>query len=121
MTYVIDFAPPMTGFEDTFNTVRLGGAWAKRLVGGERVYLVDKPKSAVFGTAIVESVVKGKLCDLAPLHAANNHNQKGLDPVGAPDRFIAGVMKRYGPQKVRDNSLCTVIYLRLLNEKDHSP
>lgn len=114
--YVIEFAPPMSGFEGSFNTIRLGGAWAKRLSGGETVLLIDKPNCKVFGRAIVEQVVVGTVCDLLPRHAAHNHNQKGLDTVGAPERALASMLKRYGPQMVRDNSRCTIIYLRLIDE-----
>ena len=119
--YVIEFAPPMTGFEGRFNTVRLGGTWGRRVKGGDRVLLLDKRVSAVFGTAEVEQVVVGRLNELAPAHAEHNHNQKGLDAQGAPERLVAGMKKRYGPQKVRDNSLVTFVYLRLLDEKQGIP
>lgn len=121
MTYVIDFAPPMTGLEGSFNTVRLGGTWAKRLSGGERVLLVDKPHSLVIGIAVVEQVVVGKLNEIAPMHAAHNHNQKSLGSEGATERLIAGMKKRYGPHKVLDHSRVTFIYLRVIDEKDNLP
>lgn len=119
--YVIEFAPPMLGLEGSFNTVRLGGTWAKRLQDGEKVLLMDKPKSLIFATAIVEGVIVGKLHDVAVSHAALNHNQKGMDAEGAPERLMAAMKKRYGPHKVSDTSRVTAIYLRVINEKDHLP
>lgn len=119
--YVIEFAPPMSGLDGSFNTVRLGGTWAKRLQQGEKILLMDKPKSSIFATAIVEGVIVGKLRDVAASHAAFNHNQKGTDAEGAPERLMTAMKKRYGPHKVNDNSRVTAIYLRVIDEKDHLP
>lgn len=121
MTFVIGFSPPMMGFSGSFNTIRLGGAWAKRVSGGERILLMDIKNSAIFGSAVVEKVVVGKLNEVAIYHAANNHNQKDLDAGGAPERLIAGFKKRYGPAKCSDTSKVTIIYMRLQDEKDHFP
>ena len=110
--YVLEFAPPMENINGHFNTVRLGGAWAKRLATGDSVLLIAKFQT--IGQALVEHVEIGKLSEMAKLHAAQNHNQKSLDPGGAPERLVAAMIKRYGPHKVSHNSLCTVIYLRLI-------
>lgn len=117
--HVIEFAPPMLGLEGNFNTFRLGGTWAKRLTTGDKVLLMNKPQAAIFATAVVERVLVGKLCDLAPEHAAMNHNQKGIDVAEAPERLISAMKKRYGPHRCSDNSRCSVIYLRVSDEKDH--
>jgi len=117
--YVIEFFPPMTGLENSFNTFRLGGAWAKRISDGDRVLLLDKRRSETFAEAIVGEVVVGKLAELAAVHAKHNHNQKALDEQGAPERLITAMMKRYGPNKCGENSRCTVIYLKVCDEKNN--
>lgn len=112
MLYVIEFAPPMSGLEGEFNTFRLGGAWAKRTIPGERLLLIDKKQSAVLGWGLVSAVHVGTLTEMSALHGSRNHNQKGLDPEGAGERVIAAMKKRYGPHKVNDNSKVTVIELK---------
>ena len=110
--YVLDFSPPMNNLQGCFNTIRLGIKWASRLNPGDTVLLIDKPHSILIGPAIVESVVLGKLGEVASLHASRNHNQKGLDIEGAPQRLIENMKKRYGPMLINENKRCTVIYLR---------
>ena len=112
--YVIEFAPPILNIENDFNTVRLGVKWGRLLNPGDEVLLINKPKSEVMCRAVVRKVTVGKLKDLAPIHAAQNHNQKGLDPAGAPERMIAGMIKRYGPHKCDLDKRITVIDLRKL-------
>lgn len=110
--YVIEFSPPMSGIEGVFNTVRLGGKYGKLLAPGDTVMLIDRKLSKVIGTAEVIAVEVGKLSEMAALHAAQNHNQKGLDESGAPRRLIDNMIRRYGPHKCGENSRVTVIYLR---------
>lgn len=110
--FVIEFSPPMMGIEGHFNTVRLGTKWSKCLNVGDRVLLVDKRKSEVMKSATVEAVAVGKLGEMAQLHAAQNHNQRGLDATGAPRRLIDNMIKRYGPNMCDENKRVTVIYLR---------
>lgn len=112
MCYVIEFAPPMSGFEGSFNTFRLGLKWSRVLKPGDKVLLVDKKQSMVFAVAQVEGVHTGKLSEMAQEHAARNHNQKGLDSLEAPSRLTVNMIKRYGPHKCSENSKVTVIDLR---------
>lgn len=112
--YVIDFAPPILNIDNDFNTVRLGVKWSRILKPGDIVLLVNKPKSEVMCKAVVRRISVGKLKDLAPIHAVHNHNQKGLDPSCAPERLIAGMIKRYGPHKCDVDKKITVIDLRKL-------
>ena len=113
MRYVIEFAPPMSGLEGEFNTVRLGVKWSRNLKPGDTVFLMDKPKSAIFGQAEVTRIEVGKLGEVASVHAAQNHNQKHSDPDAAPQRLIENMVKRYGPHKCDQNKRVTVIYLRV--------
>lgn len=112
MTYVIDFAPPMSGIEGEFNTFRLGPAWSKRLTSGEEVLLLDKKQCAVMGKAVITAIYVGTLRDMSALHARRNHNQQGLDPEGACERLMTNMIKRYGPHKLRETTRVTVIEMR---------
>lgn len=112
MCYVIEFAPPMSGVEDSFNTFRLGLKYSKVLNPGDTVLLIDKKQSKLIGIALVEGVETGKLNHMAELYAHQNHNQKSLDKSGAPARLTANMIKRYGPHKCNENSKVTVIHLR---------
>lgn len=108
--HVIDFSPPMEGFESFFNTFRLGTAWSKRVQVGERVLLMDNKLHTVFGIAEVVSIKVGPLGAMAAMHAAFNHNQLGkADPAR---RLIEGTIKRYGPHRTNVDKKYTVIYLR---------
>lgn len=108
----IEFAPPMYGFDNEFNTIRVGAKWAKLLSVGERVFLLDKKQSAVFGSAEVVQVLTGKLSEAAHEHGARNHNQLHLPADGAGLRVIEALKRRYGPMIATDNKTVTVIYLR---------
>jgi len=110
--HVIDFSAPMDGLTDEFNTVRLGMKLSRSLEPGDTVMLVEKPKSVLIGWAQVIRTDVGTLKDIAARYAALNHNQKGLDPDGAPARLIENMVKRYGPHKCGENSKVTMIHLK---------
>lgn len=111
--YVIEFAPPMGGFVGTFNTIRVGMTWSRRLTEGMKVALMDKKHSLIFGYATVCKVECGALGDIAQRYAHENHNQKGLDPEGAPERLMQSMMKRHGPHIITPTKKACVIYLRM--------
>lgn len=96
---------------DIFNTVRLGGRLGSVLTPGCRVVLVERPKSIVLGCAVIQYTKVGTLREIADRYAHLNHNQKGKDREGAPDRLIAGMIKRYGPHKCGENSKVSMILL----------
>lgn len=112
--HVIEFSPPMSGFDNEFNTFRVGVKWSKRLKVGDVVGLIDTKESKLFGIAEVVGIHQGKLRQVAEQHACRNHNQLGLDPAGAADRLIANMFKRYGPRIINDDKQTTVIELRRL-------
>ena len=116
--FVIEFSPPMVGITGTFNTVRLGLKLSRCLNVGDKVVLIDKRRAETMGAAFVESVHVGRLGDMAQLHAAENHNQRGLDREDAPKRLVANMVKRYGPHICNENKYVTVVYLRMSDEDD---
>jgi hypothetical protein len=110
--YAIEFAPPMMGFDNEFNTIRVGLKWSKCLSVGDEVLLLDKPKSAVFGRAEVLRIEVGQLAEMSREHGALNHNQINLPADGAGERTIEALKRRYGPHIATDTKKVTVIYLK---------
>jgi hypothetical protein len=110
--FALDFEPPLAGFQDEFNTFRLGLTWSKKLQKGDLVLLFDTKEKAIFGRAKVLGIETGKLIELAQGHAHMNHNQLGKAPMEAAYCLVERVRKRYGPHIARDDKKCTVIYLR---------
>ena len=116
--YVIDFTPPMEGFDGRFNTFRLGLGWSKRLSVGDRVFLADKKRSWIFGQAEVEGVMTGKLGEMANLYAAENHNHKSKPIAQASENLIANMVRRYGPHICDREKKVTVIVLHMKRKFD---
>lgn len=112
--HIIEFSPPMLNLVGTFNTFRLGLRYSKLLNERDTVMLIDKKNLCVIGKAIVKSVIKGRLDDMAMLYAHENHNQKELDSEGAAQRLMTAMFKRYGPQMINEGKMVTVIYLTIL-------
>lgn len=121
MLRIIDFSPPMSGIDGSFNTFRLGGTWSRRVQVGERVGLLDNKQMCLIGFATVTGVHTGKLNELSALHACRNHNQKHLPSDGAGERLMQAMIKRYGPHKCRENSLVTVIELEEIRNEHDDP
>lgn len=95
----------------------MGRVWNDRVKESDEVLLMMSKKLIVFGRAVIGEVHVGKLRQLADTHAVFNHNQRNNpDTAGAPDRLIANMTKRYGPHLINDNKLCTVIYVRNLQD-----
>lgn len=109
---VIEFAPPMSGFENEFNTIRVGVKLSRCLSVGDEVLLVDKSQSAAFGRARVTGIETGSLTEVAEKHGAQNHNQLHLPTEGAGERVVASLKKRYGPHIATDTKRSTVVYLK---------
>lgn len=57
--HIIEFTPPMQGFEGKFNTFRLGKKYSVILKQGDRVGLVDKKEHYIFALAKVEAILTG--------------------------------------------------------------
>lgn len=107
-----------TGLDfERFNTIRLGGGWAKRLKKGGRVLLATKLE--VIGSAKVNYVEKGKLPFMLGVYAAMNHIELAMqrddpnyDPLLATHRVADGLIKMFGPKLATHESTLTVIGLR---------
>lgn len=56
-----------------WNTIRIGGAWARRLLSGHNVAIADTKNNKIVGYAEVESVHIGTLGQMIELHARMNH------------------------------------------------
>lgn len=110
--YVLEFEPPLQGFDGEFNTFRLGWAWAKRVKRGRHVLLMNSKTKEVFGRARVLNIWTGTLLDLATMMASRNHNQLGKAPSEATSDLMGRMRDRYGPHIARDDKRCTVILMR---------
>lgn len=108
------YMPPLMfrdkrGTEHSFNTFRLGAAWASRLQPGVEVALVDA-KEELFGTARVRAVYHGALEDMALLFGEDNHMLLGKDAV-VPGDMLKVLRNAYGNMIYRAHDTATVIYL----------
>jgi hypothetical protein len=109
---VIGFIPPVEGVEDEFNTFRLGGTLAKRLVVGQKVFIMDEKTKIVFGRATVQRVELGKLRELCDEHAHKNHRELMNNPEGAGERLFTYLQKIFGPHIAPPTKKACVIYLK---------
>jgi hypothetical protein len=110
---VIGFIPPIVGVDETFNTLRLGGTFAKRLAPNQMVFLMNEKTKTVFGNANVVSLSVGELKQMCLLHGAQNHTEIGVaDPENSGSRLFQLMQKIYGPHIATESKRCTVIYLR---------
>lgn len=107
----LKFGWPRRGLEGTFNTFRLGSGH-KTLQPGEHVELVCARSGKVLKTATVTEVHRGKLAEMAQLHAHAAHNWKTHPEAERPGLLIASLSKRYPPGRVRDDSDVVVIYMK---------
>lgn len=117
------FSYPRRGLEGRFNTFRLGVSCVDSCRPGREVELVDARSGKVLKRAVVETLHIGLLIDMASLHADAAHNWKD-HPVRAerPGLLIASMKKRYPPNRVRDDSVVTVVYLtEVKNETVSNP
>jgi hypothetical protein len=113
------FGYPRRGLEGYFNTFRLGAAPAGKYPPGAVVELVDARSKKVLGRATVLHAHTGRLRELAYWHASSAHNWKGQLFDLESDRIealVASMKKRYPPNRVRDDSVCTVIYMQKIEE-----
>lgn len=116
LQYIIDFAPPMIGLENEFNTIRLGLTLSKKLNVGDKVYIVDNKLKAVIGEAEVTGVFTGSLEELCNAHASKNHTllDGTKDSNSHPQELMRTVQKLYGPHIAMPNKKATVVYLKRL-------
>lgn len=102
----------LAGCELSFNTVRLGSAWSKRVKPGTTVALVNKAGEKL-ASAVVEAVRVGPRTQMIAEHAASNHlmiARKAQRPNAELTRVLRNL---YGPNFLARAETMTVIYLRI--------
>lgn len=112
MTQSLAFSYPRRGLTGEFATFRLGATAASKLTPGTRVELVDSRSKKLLKVATVTAVHVGVLTEMATLHAHQAHNWKDHPPEQRAELLIASMKRRYPPNRVRDDSVCSVIYLK---------
>jgi hypothetical protein len=113
--HYLTFRPPLVGFEDEFNTIRLGKKWATRLDLGQYVLLVDARDEIAFGLAVVQYLEVGKLAFICDHYGDRNHTQIGFEVAQcgiAGARVLEVIRKMYGPHIALPTKTATVIGLR---------
>lgn len=116
--YFLTFADTRGLDSGSFNTIRLGLGWAKKLKVGDRVLLAHKDQ--IVGDAEVYLIDAGPKMLILEKHAWKNHIELALrDEEGksynflqAPARRLASMFKNYGPRAVDGTKSATVVYLR---------
>ena len=111
---VVGFIPPILGVDGEFNTFRLGGFYAKHLLPGQTVYLLNEREKIVFGSAVVESIEVGKLDEMCKLYAHRNHTELLNDEEGAPERLMKTMLKIYGPHIALPGKKTTILNMKRL-------
>jgi hypothetical protein len=107
---VLAFQPPLVGFEDVFNTFRVGIAWKSRLGGNEIVGLLDAKTEKLFGKAQVIDCDSGNIDEMIEKHGSQNHIILRDD-----SKDLKTVLNRfYGPKLINQPAGITVITMKRL-------
>lgn len=106
----IKFSYPRRGLTGSFNTFRLGTSCAN-LNPGDPVELVDSRSQKLLTRATVTGVCVGPLDVMAAQHAHQAHNWKERPADQRAELLIASMKKRYPPNRVKETSVVTVLYL----------
>lgn len=102
----------LAGCELSFNTVRLGSAWSKRVKPGQTVALVNKAGEKL-AEATVEAVRVGPRELMIAEHGAANHLMVARKAT-RPNADLTRVLRNlYGPNFLARAETMTVIYLRV--------
>lgn len=96
---------------DSFNTVRLGSAWHKRLRVNDRVS-VNSKKEGFLGFYIVTRLELCSMDELLEKHAAYNHMTIGLEPDIVNHELLKALRSGYGSGYVARAESFSVIYMR---------
>lgn len=109
---VLDFIPPLTGFEGAFNTFRVGTGMLKKVAVGDEVFLMDGKRKVVFGRARVTQIEPGMLGELCLAHADMNHTEvHSADKTQSSARLFSYIRKLYGPHIAHHEKRAVVVYL----------
>jgi hypothetical protein len=115
MNPTISFSSPRRGLSGRFNTFRFGTGAAKKLTPGLQVDLIDARSKKVLKRAAVTEVHVGSLREMAALHSAHAHNWKEFPEDERAALLTASMLRRfkhYGPIRCSEDSICSVIYLK---------
>lgn len=110
--YAIGFLSTEGLDREEFCTFRLHGTWGKKLKKGMYVYMLDNQSGMVVGKARVSQVYVGPLAQQAQMFGMDSHVEPLRVPKGYAQRRLESLRKIYGPNRVRDDSRVTVIYLK---------
>lgn len=116
------FGYPRRGLDGAFATFRLGARAAQSYPVDSVVELVDSRTMKLLKRAVVTSVDTGELAAMARLYGHLAHNWKEHPSEERPELLIASMKKRYkhyGPSRCSENSICSVICLKEI-EDDNS-
>lgn len=91
----------------SFNTIRLGQSWAKKLKVGDKVILAHKDRA--IGLAEVTATERGRAPEVVAEHWKANHS--GM----TKGEISEALVKTYGPQRVTATSWLSVVYLQPLS------
>ena len=122
MQSTIRFSYPRRGLDGDFATFRLGARAAQSYPVDSVVELVDSRTMKLLKRAVVTSVDTGELAAMARLYGHLAHNWKEHPSEERPELLIASMKKRYkhyGPSRCSENSICSVICLKEI-EDDNS-
>lgn len=101
----------LAGMELSFNTIRLGDSWSKRVQVGQTVALVNEHGERI-AQAVVEAVRLGPRDEMILEHSFQNHlilAKNIKTPVASMRRILRNL---YGPNFLARAEKITVIYLR---------
>lgn len=103
-----------SGCEDAFNTFRLGGAWAKRVVPGTLVSLRNSTANWSL-VAVIEGIHSGPFNKIAPVFAGDNHLAIAAERDGKPFDLEQVMTKLYGGHRFNNRSTVTVLEMRSID------
>jgi hypothetical protein len=106
------FGYPRRGLTGVFNTFRLGVGAVKDCQPGRVVELVDARTKKVLGHAAVLRVHVGLLHEMAEAYASDAHNWREFPDTDRVGLLVASMKKRYPPNRVHDDSVVSVFYLK---------
>lgn len=117
--YYLEFDDRAGTDREHFATFRLHHSWAKRLKAGRVVFLCDTKTRQVYGKAKVLSLYTGKVGRLLLDYGHFSHLEEQTDTsdrdpnrTAAAKRRFASMQKRYGPNRVREDTNLTTIFLK---------
>lgn len=108
----LKFSYPRRGLTGQFNTFRLGARAGQQCSPGTELELVDSRSGKLIKRATVTAVFTGPLNEMAQQHAHQAHNWKDHEPEQRPALLMNSLAKRYPPNRVRDTSIVSVIYMQ---------